>query len=212
MRGDSKEARELKADSAIHAGRTAQKIEKRTRIIMQLAKEKVLHISAHFSKTDKRAIIQLLEELIKTQQTESAYLFEIPLADREVFEVFVKMLQQQRMLSFLNIGEIQLSEHQMERLKAALKKSTVTHMFYECNFCSADDKVELRGIVRANQRKHKRWIYKRAGGEGNDTVINEMEKCWFNPKNHAINELAIALKVEEERCSELTRCLTMGWL
>jgi hypothetical protein len=79
------------------------------------------------------------------------------MADPEVFEVFVKMLQQHRMLSFLNTGEIRLSEHQMERLKVALKKSTVTHMFCECSVCSADDKIELRGIVRANQRKHRRW-------------------------------------------------------
>jgi hypothetical protein len=72
----SKEVRELMADRAIHAERITQKNEKQTRLIQQLAKEKVLHISGHLNKMDKSAIIQLLEELIRTQQTESAYLYE----------------------------------------------------------------------------------------------------------------------------------------
>jgi hypothetical protein len=199
----SKEVLELRAATAKEGELQARKLERRTERIKALGRAKVLHISV--DKTDRAVVNQLLLEMTKNQITESAYLHATPLADPEIFEVFVNMLQQTNgRLSFLNIGEIRFKRKQLKRLKAALRNSTVTHMFYECAYCGPEDKVELRSIVNANRQKHKRWIYTKAGGEGDDAVIKEMEKCWFNPSNHSINKLAVVLEQAERRCMELS--------
>lgn len=87
----------------------------------------------------------------------------------------------------VNLGELCLSPSQRKQLLVALSDTDVTHMFYECTALDVGEKEAFLTTVRANRRKHTRWILREGDAEHNAVVLS-CTNMWFDPVNHGVNK------------------------
>ena len=79
----------------------------------------------------------------------------VPLQHDDLFPRLLDLIAQCPVWS-LNLGELRFSEEQCQELSKSLRRSGVTHMFYECTVAGQWKDV-YRSIIRDNRSKHGRW-------------------------------------------------------
>ena len=85
----------------------------------------------------------------------------------------------------VNLGELRFSEEQCADLSKSLRRSGVTHMFYECTV-AGQWKETYRSTIRDNRWKHGLWRF--GPDEEQNDVVRQSVKNWFNPENHQCNK------------------------
>ena len=164
-----------------------------------------------------RAKEQLFAQLLQLLRGEDASLDRAPSAEEEFGALTASPRKgadgaalahapYESVLWAVNLGELKLSEPQLDALCAALSHARcgVTHMFYECTNLPEGRKDALRAIVRANRAKHGRW--KLGPDEDQNAVVKSCVKCWFNATSHPCNkrwEEAQKLLVKASKATDL---------
>ena len=83
------------------------------------------------------------------------------------------------------MAELRFSEAQCKELADTLRKSGVTHMFYECTV-AGEWKECYRNLIRQNRAKHGMW---RLGPDAEQNrVVLAAVKNWFVPTSHGCNK------------------------
>jgi hypothetical protein len=84
----------------------------------------------------------------------------------------------------VNLGEVCFTGSKLALLVEALKKSNVTHMFYELPHGELKD--ELRDVIRENRKTNLRWML--SNDYDQNEVIHAVNKNWFDPMGHTCNK------------------------
>ena len=150
------------------------------------ARPGVLHLDEIINKKDPMQVGRLVNELMKHQiPIQVAFLQgAIPLQTTAIFPRLLEFLLTCPVWS-VNLGELRFSEEQCSKLAECLRKSGVTHMFYECTVAGGW-KETYRGIIRDNRQKHARW---RLGPVcSQNQLVLAAVKNWFAPTSHDVNK------------------------
>jgi hypothetical protein len=95
------------------------------------------------------------------------------------------------------LGELRFSYKQLEVFNDALRSSSVTHLFFECNNLGGTTDAAMNGVgwkdvlretIRVNRSKHDLWKLREGRPEQNQ-IIMQSEKNWFNPTSHTCNKV-----------------------
>jgi hypothetical protein len=151
------------------------------------ARPAVLHIDEILNnKKDPMQVRFLLTRLIKHRvPVQVAFLQgSLPLQQGDQFPRLLQFLTVCPVWS-VNLGELRFSEQQCQQLAETLRKSGVTHMFYECTV-AGQWKETFRNLIRTNRQKHGMW---RLGPdpEQNKVVLSAV-KNWYVPERHDVNK------------------------
>lgn len=128
--------RELALSSGGWAGhmneRVAPRTAKKVQEFVQM-RQPVLHSDELIDKKDVRHVEMLLEELLRHQLPVQVVFLQgaVPLQLPRLFARLCELLLTLPIWS-INLGELRFSADQCEELEKTLKRSLVTHMFYEC--------------------------------------------------------------------------------
>ena len=167
----------------------------------------VLRLGELVNKLEATAVVNALQKVLASRKPIQVAFLQgaTPLQTPEGFKLLCALLTRCPVWS-LNLGEIEFSEAQHERLVETLKTSSVTHMFYDEKYCGAGRKKkksdpsgeaqeeaaeekslkeELMDTIRDNRKKHALW--KLSNDSAQNAVIKEVTKNWFNPLNHGVN-------------------------
>lgn len=150
------------------------------------ARPGVLHLDEIINKKDPMQVGKLMSELAKHQiPIQVAFLQgAIPLQTTSIFPRLLEFLLTCPVWS-VNLGELRFSEEQCSKLAECLRKSGVTHMFYECTVAGGW-KETYRGIIRDNRLKHARW---RLGPVcSQNQLVLAAVKNWYCPTSHDVNK------------------------
>ncbi|KAL1518540.1 hypothetical protein AB1Y20_002829 [Prymnesium parvum] len=152
-----------------------------------IARPAVLHVDEILNnKKDPLQVRFLLHRLIKQRVPVQVAFLQgaLPLQQPDLFPRLLNFLTQCPVWS-VNLGELRFSEAQCKQLAETLRKSGVTHMFYECTVAGQWKDI-YRGIIRANRAKHGMW---RLGPDAEQNkVVLAAVKNWFVPTAHSVNK------------------------
>ena len=151
------------------------------------SREPVLHIDEVLNnKKDVHQVRLLFQRLLEEKVPVQVCFLQgaIPLQGDAAFAQLMRLLHECSVWS-INLGELRFSEAQCAKLAETLKKSGVTHMFYECTV-AGQWKETYRSTIRDNRWKHGLWRF--GPDEEQNDVVRQSVKNWFNPENHQCNK------------------------
>lgn len=155
-----------------------------------LSKDGVLSIPAryHSRRASPAFVRTLLQAAAESGATVHVAYLHMCTGLNEDLDALLCLLRRTRVWA-VNLGELDLSPEQLDRLLGAVSNSDVTHMFYECERMTPERKVAFRDAIRCNRRKHRRWVLCDPADPAcpHCASVRACTHMWFDPMLHSVN-------------------------